>query len=157
MREYGAALSRVAATYAFQAADRDDLLQEILVAVWRALPAFRRESSEKTFIFRIAHNRGVTFASRRSPHGVGELVEELPDPGPTPEATATARDRHARLLSAVRRLPEPLRQTVTLHLEGFSNGEVAEVQGTSENNVAVRLTRARALLRTMLGEETAER
>jgi len=40
-REYGPALARLAATYARERADQDDLLQEILVAIWRALSRFR--------------------------------------------------------------------------------------------------------------------
>jgi DNA-directed RNA polymerase specialized sigma24 family protein len=40
-----------------------------------------------------------------------------------------------------------------LHLEGLSPGEIAQAQGTSENNVGVRLTRARKALRVLLGEE----
>jgi len=40
-----------------------------------------------------------------------------------------------------------------LHLEGFSAREIAAMQGTTENNVAVRLTRARQALRVLLGAE----
>jgi len=157
-RDYGAALLRVAAAYAPEPADRDDLLQEILLAVWQALPSFRGESSEKTFIFRIAHNRGMTFATRRrKQHPSGDAPETLSDPRPGPEAELLQSERRERLLSAVRRLPERLRQAATLYLEGLSNREIAEVQGTTENNVAVRLTRSRAMLRVLLGEESGDR
>jgi RNA polymerase sigma-70 factor (ECF subfamily) len=57
------------------------------------------------------------------------------------------------LVAAVRELPETLRQTVMLRLEGLSPGEIAALQGDTENNVAVRLTRARARLRELLGGE----
>jgi DNA-directed RNA polymerase specialized sigma24 family protein len=39
-----------------------------------------------------------------------------------------------------------------LHLEGLTAREIADVQGTTENNVNVRLNRARASLRGMLGK-----
>ena len=48
-------------------------------------------------------------------------------------------------------LPIGLRQVVVLTLEGLSNAEVADIVGISENNVAVRLTRARAALSRLLG------
>jgi DNA-directed RNA polymerase specialized sigma24 family protein len=61
---YGPALSRLAASYTNTLSDRDDLLQEIAVAVWQALPRFRGESSERTFVYRIAHNRAITYLAR---------------------------------------------------------------------------------------------
>ena len=143
VRDYGPALARLAATYARGNADQHDLLQEIWVAIWRALSRFRGESSERTFVFRIAHNRGITFSLGRR-----RLAASSPDP-----ASALALShRHDRLMVAVRQLAQPHRQAVMLYLEGFSNRQIAEVQGATENNVAVRLTRARKELREILGE-----
>jgi RNA polymerase sigma-70 factor, ECF subfamily len=153
-REYGPALARLAAAYAGKA-DRDDLLQEILVAIWRALSSFRGDASERTFLFRIAHNRAITFSTRRRPEPSLDL-ETLVDPRPGPASTLASSDCHERLMAAVRRLPEPQRQSVMLNLEGLSNRQIADVQGATENNVAVRLTRARKSLRELLGEDGGE-
>jgi RNA polymerase sigma factor (sigma-70 family) len=49
-------------------------------------------------------------------------------------------------------LPESQRNAVLLRLEGFSIGEIAALQGTSEANVSVRLTRGRDKLRELLAE-----
>ena len=54
----------------------------------------------------------------------------------------------------MRRLPLTQRQAVTLCLEGLLHNEIAQVLGISENNVAVRLTRARAELARLIGEST---
>lgn len=62
MREYGPAWSRLAFGYEKGEAAREELVQEIALAVWQALPHFRGECSERTFIYRIAHNRGLTHA-----------------------------------------------------------------------------------------------
>jgi RNA polymerase sigma-70 factor, ECF subfamily len=150
-REYGPALARLAATYAPTKSDQQDLLQEILVAIWRALAAFRGESSERTFVFRIAHNRGITFSARQRQDSVADC-EDAPDPRPGPASLLALSHRHDRLVAALRRLAEPQRQAVMLYLEGLSNREIAEVQGVTENNVAVRLTRARKALRELLEE-----
>ena len=48
-------------------------------------------------------------------------------------------------------LPLGLRQVVVLTLEGLSHAEVADIVGITENNVAVRLTRARAALSRLMG------
>ena len=65
LQEHGPALRRVAATYEADPARREDLFQEICLALWQALPRFREEASERTFAFRIAHNRGLTHGLAR--------------------------------------------------------------------------------------------
>ena len=151
IRAHGDALERVVWGYVDTASDRDDLMQEILMALWRALPRFRRESALRTFVLRVAHNRAITFATRR--RRFEDLPEESPDPAPLAEAQLIEEQQRERLFRAIRRLPEAQRQAVMLHLEGLSPREIAELQETSDNNVAVRLTRARKALRTLLVEE----
>lgn len=151
-RAHGAALARVAWGYVSNAADHDDLVQEILVAIWRALPRFRGDASERTYVFRIAHNRGITFAARRREHETLDADASIADPAPGAHEALEAALERRRLVTAVRSLPEPLRQAVMMRLEGFEIAEIASVQGISENNVSVRLTRARDRLRALLGE-----
>ena len=85
IRAHGDALERVAWGYVDNAPDREDLMQEILMALWRALPRFRGESSLRTFVLQVAHNRSITFATRR--RRFEDLPEEglLPDPAPLVE------------------------------------------------------------------------
>lgn len=144
----GTALRRVAASYEADAGRAEDLFQEICLAIWRALPRFRGESSLRTFVFRIAHNRGLdACAGRRHSEVELELASAVPDAAADPEVRAGQRERQQRLLTALRALPLPYRQVLTLALEGLSQREIAEVVGITENNVAVRLTRARKALR----------
>lgn len=153
LQEHDPALRRLAASYEFDRSKRQDLMQEIWLAVWQALPRFRAECSERTFVFRIAHNRAVShvdYAQRRRAEPLDEDAP-LPASDPDPEHVFSARQRQDRLQAAVRSLPIGLRQVVVLTLEGLSHAEVAEITGISANNVAVRLSRARAALSRLLG------
>jgi len=153
LRDYGASLARVARIYAPNPADREDLLQEIAVALLRALPGYRGESRLGTFVYRVALNRAITRRARQAPATLDlEAVAEPLDPSPGPEERQLAEERRGRLITAVRRLPAALGEVVALSLEGLSHGEIGEVLGISENNVAVRALRARALLREWLEE-----
>lgn len=144
-------VARVAALYARGAADRADLEQEIWFGVWRALPGFRGECSERTFVFRVAHNRGISHSmARRRDHVELDEAGEIADHAPGPEQRTAADQARARLFAAVRRLPPNLREPVALKLEGLADREIAEVLGITENNTAVRLTRARAALRELM-------
>jgi RNA polymerase sigma-70 factor (ECF subfamily) len=152
IREHGSLLDRVAWGYSDNHHDFEDLMQEILLALWRALPQFRAESSERTFVLRIAHNRGISFSMARRRFSPLPDRDDFSDPAPLAEERLITEQRRDRLFEAIRRLPELHRQAVMLHLEGLSQREIAEVQGTSESNVGVRLTRARKSLRLLLGE-----
>ena len=148
---HGSSLSRLAGSYVRGHSDRDDLLQEILVAIWRALPRFRGECSDRTFVFRIAHNRAITYITgRRLPLADDESEIEIEDARPNPEQALSTEQQGRRLMNAVQSLPVNQRQVVTLMLEGFSYAEIADVLGITETNVGARLTRARQTLRHLL-------
>lgn len=146
LAENGPALTRLAASYTFTPADRDDLVQEIALCIWRGLPQFRGECSERTFLFRIAHNRAITHVTRRRPQASAEDFD-IPDTRPNPEAGLAREQQGESLRRAVHALPLLYKQVVTLMLEGMDYGEIAQVLGISESNVGARLSRARQMLR----------
>lgn len=147
-------LSRIAASYEAEPRRREDLLQEINLALWRALPQWRGDASLRTFAARIAHNRAVDHLVRHSKLGEDVIDERHADTGPDPQRHAEREQVRERLLAAVRRLPLGQRQPVVLALEGFSQQEIGATLGIEENTVAQRLSRARKQLREWLGETT---
>jgi RNA polymerase sigma factor (sigma-70 family) len=152
MREHDGAIRRLAAGYEADFARRQDLVQDIWLALWQALPAFRGDASERTFVFRVAHNRAINHIRHwrmRRTETLDESVE-ISDASFDPELVLDDRQRRQRLQAAVQRLPLGLRQVTVLMLEGLSHREIADVLGISEGNVAVRLTRARAALSRVL-------
>jgi RNA polymerase sigma factor (sigma-70 family) len=151
LAENGGALSRLAASFTNSTADRDDLVQEIAFAIWRALPHFRGECSERTFTFRIAHNRAVTYLTQRcAQRAEAADVVNVADTAPGPEAGLVREQQGTRLRLAVHSLPLLYRQVVTLMLEDMEYDEIAQVLGISESNVGARLSRARQKLRELM-------
>ncbi|WP_444937976.1 RNA polymerase sigma factor [Microbulbifer sp. JMSA002] len=149
--EYAEGISRIARSYVRTTAEHEDLLQEIWLGLWRALPSFRGDASLKTFVYRIAHNRCVTEIARRKPQHAGEEeLMTLPDNQEGPDERLAEERKSERLLIAVKKLPLGLRQTLTLRLEGLSYMEISEVLGISESNIAVRLNRAKERLNICL-------
>jgi len=154
--EHGPALWRVVASYAPPGAERDDLTQEVLVAVWLALPRHRGQGTLRSFVLRIAHNRGLSHAFRRAPRTPEEEEPaEIVDPRPGAEELAASHQRAEQFLRHVRALPLGQRQVLTLALEGLSHAEIAAIVGITAENVAVRLGRARAALRRSIQHEEA--
>jgi RNA polymerase sigma factor (sigma-70 family) len=151
--EHGAMLTRFAASFERNHHAREDLVQDILLAVWQALPAFRGEASLKTYIIGVAHRRCASHVMRAvAQPRHEELDDEWVDAQPGLEALAGLNQQQARLLAALRGLPVGQRQLVVLALEGMRYDEIAELLGISAGNVGVRLNRARAALKEQLEE-----
>jgi RNA polymerase sigma factor (sigma-70 family) len=150
-REHDAMIKRIASSHELAPYLAEELVQDIYLAIWRALPSFRKDASLRTFVARIATNRAVTHVLRalKLPRS-SELSDDLPASGESPETQVIAQDRKTHLLGAVRRLPLTYRETTMLSLEGLAPGEIADVLGISPNAVAIRLSRGRELLRGLL-------
>lgn len=150
---YGAGVARIAATYEADPALREDLVQEILLAVHLALPRLQDESRLAPFVFRIAHNRCVTHVARavhekRTRAAVQHTVEATT----SPEQSLLATEQSRRLGSMLRRLPLPYRQVLSLALEGMSHADIAATLDLSLSNVGVRINRGKDMLKALLDE-----
>ena len=160
VRDHAALVSRIASTYERRPALIEEVVQDVLLTVYRALPNWRGDASLKTFIARIAHNVGVDHvrkAARRPREVEDDKAAAVADPDGDVEALTDQVIKRRQLMNAVRSLPVPLRQVITLHLEGFTNTDIAEALSLSASNVGVRLHRARAeLTREMNGARTKE-
>lgn len=114
------------------------------MAIWQALEQFRTMSSIRTYVYRIGHNRGLSYRAQEKRRSHASLERDLiPDPRQAFYELTEEDRRRQQLQLAIRRLNPSLRQPLMLHLDGLSNPEIAEVVGITEGNVAVRLTRAR--------------
>jgi RNA polymerase sigma-70 factor (ECF subfamily) len=151
LRDYAGFAHRLASSYEADREAARDLTQEILMAVWRAWPAFRRQCTERTYVARIAHLRIATHVERavRQPRRTA-LADDIPTPDPTPEEQVIQHDQRERLIAMVRTLPVAYREVALLLLEDFTPAEVADTLGISTNAVAIRSTRAREMLRALL-------
>jgi RNA polymerase sigma factor (sigma-70 family) len=149
--QYGAALERLAGAYAVAREDREDLLQEIAAALWRALPSYRGEASERTWLYRVAHNVAITATVKQRKREKREVAPEppldIPSAGASAEQDLLTEEKRRMLFGAIRSLPAVDRQITVLHLEGLSGAEIEAVTGIAEGAVATRLTRIREKLR----------
>ena len=140
LEEYTGPLRRLCGAYADRAADRD-LFQDILLAIWRALPAYRGEASVRTWLYRIAHNVALTrrARNRRTQNGESPLTA-LREPQTEMDLRRLALNR------AIATLSPGDRTIVLLWLEGLSAAEIEAVTGIKAATIAVRLSRIRRSL-----------
>jgi RNA polymerase sigma factor (sigma-70 family) len=153
LAKYRRTFIKIASTFESDPELRQDLLQEISLSVWQAMTRFRGESALKTFVYRVAYNRALNHVAKQSRRLIKQEVDEgyISDhPAPTPHDESD--HRVDKLMLAIRQLPVMQRQLVTLSLEGLTYAEISEVMGLGESNVGVKLHRAKAKLKKLIGE-----
>ena len=133
--------------------DRNDLLQEVLLAVWKSIPAFRGDAKPTTYLYRVSHNAALLWT--RTEKNYRRRIEQFgaSAPGEFAAGPDTLTDeRLANLYSAIRQLKPVDRSLMLLSLDGLSYREMAEVLGLSEGNVGVKINRIKnQLTQTLKG------
>ena len=134
----------------------EDLTQDTFVSAWRSLPGYEGRSSFSTWLHRIAVN--AVLAKRRGPQGRNE-ISMTDDSGEQMDFETDAAMDEATPIDierAIAGLPPGARDIVVLHgIYGYSHEEAAGMLGVAVGTCKAQLHRARHLMRTRMGEESA--
>lgn len=148
LQQHRGIVFKVANAYARSAEDRDDLVQEIAVQLWRAWPGYDPARKFSTWMYRIALNVAISFLrsdGRRRRHAVplDEAVHDMADDNGIDHDTAS----QLRVLHRFIATLEPLNRALLLYLDERSTREMAEVLGISESNVTTKISRLKQRIR----------
>jgi RNA polymerase sigma-70 factor (ECF subfamily) len=148
--EFGASLARLAAAYELDRGLRQDLLQDLHVALWRSFATFKGQCSLRTWVYRVAHNAASSYVRRHKRFSREvlmslEQLEEVPDPSDSDRLHDEA-EVIDKLGTLIRRLKPIDREVILLYLEGMDAASIGDVLGISPGNVAQRIHRTKDLL-----------
>lgn len=141
---FAPAVYRLAYAHGGNAADAEDVMQDVFLRLLTKAPAFRDDDHARAWLLRVTANRArdLLRAARRRDVPL-EAAEEARAPEEPPGET----------LEAVLALPPKLRGAVHLfYYEELTVEETAKALGVTPGAVKTRLSRARELLRVRLGE-----
>jgi len=145
-----------------ESCDAADITQEVFLKAFRGIRGFRRGSSLKTWLYRIAirealNHRRWLWRHHREQDSIdgkpanGRACIEIEDGGSTPFDQAASHEVQHAVQQALLKVPDVFRSAVILRdLEGMSYEEVAEVLGVTVGTVKSRILRGRRLLRDIL-------
>ncbi len=147
MTLYEDSLLRMCFVYLHDAGLAEDAVQETFLKAYNSLDSFRGESSEKTWLMRIAINTCKDI--RRSKWFC--LVDRRIALDHIPEAVCAFKPQDETLIISVMRLPGKYKVAVLLYYyQGLTVGEIGETLGIAKPTVYARLKKAQAKLKTEL-------
>jgi RNA polymerase sigma-70 factor, ECF subfamily len=153
LEEHKRILYKVASAYCADDEDRRDLVQEIVIQLWRSFPRYDDQFKFSTWMYRIGMNVAISFlrSERRRGRDTVALEEvEIIDFAAADRLMGEAGDDVRLLQRLVRQLDEMSRALLILYLEGHSHAEISEILGISVTNVGTRISRVRNRLREEL-------
>jgi RNA polymerase sigma factor (sigma-70 family) len=140
-------LFKVAKTYCRNDDDRQDLLQEVMIQVWKSLPKYNDTFAITTWLYRICLNVAISFyrkSATRQNFNV-PLVEELTS---IREEESNQKQEQLSLLEKfISELDDLDKALMLLYLEDKSYAEMSEIMGLSVSNVGTKLGRIKEKLK----------
>jgi RNA polymerase sigma-70 factor (ECF subfamily) len=163
IRHFHAPLFRLLCQMLGNSADAADTTQEVFLKAFRGIRGFRRGSSLKTWLYRIAIREALNQRRWWRRHKSKESSYETEGAGtealgasaePSPFDECAAREAQQTVRRALARLPQVFRSAVVLRdIEGLSYEEIAEVLEISIGTVKSRILRGRRALKELLEPE----
>jgi len=143
-------IHRVAYGYCRNPTDREDVVQEVALQLWRSRHRYDDRYRETTWIYRIAVNVAISFHRRGRRHQDRHLSIET-DALTIAQAPSESGDDAEVLRRALDGLGLLDKALVLLYLDGNDHASIADVLGISPSNVGTKLSRIRSRLRGALG------
>lgn len=167
IRRYSQRLYRIALAVLRDSSEAEDVVQDTFVSAYQNLRQFSGRGRFGSWLNRIAVNHALSrIPSRRRHISLSEnddddrslsLEHRLADGSPGPEERASAAETSEGLYRALATLPERhLKVLILRYLNELDTRTVAKILGITEDNVKVRLHRARRNLRSILATQAIE-
>ncbi len=151
-----AILYKVANAYCAQRADRGDLIQDIVLELWRAFPRFDQSQRFSTWMYQVAVNVAISHHRGESRRIRDALPIEDFGLNLTAADAVLARDEDNlfALHQLIAQLDEVNRALILLYLEGYAQDEIGRLLGLSPSNVSTRINRIKQRLQQAAQETT---
>jgi RNA polymerase sigma factor (sigma-70 family) len=150
VRRHAGLIHKIARAYCRDAADREDVVQEIAAQLWRARARYDERFGETTWIYRIALNVAISFHRRERRHRERRQPTDAHLITVAAPAAVEPGEDVQLLLRCIDELGALDKALVLLYLDGNDHATTADVLGISVSNVGTKLGRIKDRLRVAL-------
>jgi RNA polymerase sigma factor (sigma-70 family) len=161
LRDFGSRLEILMRGYRLErhGIDPVDVVQEVRIRLWKAIERDRSGAFHASYVQKVvattvidALRRAEVRAAEPLPEDDDEPGHALPEDGASPEQSASDGERMSGLQRCLSEIPERRRLPITMHLQGFSLQEIADVVGVSAEAARKLVSRGLDELKSRLRE-----
>jgi RNA polymerase sigma factor (sigma-70 family) len=154
LNEHKRILYKLAYVHCRRTEDRKDLIQEMLIQLWRSYESFDGRVKFSTWLYRVAANTAISFY--RHEHHAGQETISIDDIGFDIEAADSVFGESNESMQILRSLIDQMDELnstlILLYLDGYSHEDIASTIGISVSNVGTRINRIKQKLKESLKE-----
>ena len=140
---------KIARAYTVNLADKEDLINDIVLELWKSFKRFKGDSKVSTWIYRVALNTSMNYKRKREkdklffPDDLNqfqnrELINDPPDSS-----------NSDILYQCIDELNQLNKAIILLYLDGNSHDEISEITGISKTNVGTRISRIKEQIKNL--------
>ena len=140
---------KIARAYTVNMADKEDLINDIALELWKSFRRFKGDSKVSTWIYRVALNTSMNYKRKREkdklffPDDLNqfqnrELINDPPDSS-----------NSDILYQCIDELNQLNKAIILLYLDGNSHDEISEITGISKTNVGTRISRIKEQIKNL--------
>jgi len=144
INENSGLIRRLINMYADSIEEEEDMFQEIVLRSWISKDQFRGESKFSTWLYKVSLNSILTGMNKKKRIATTSLDNT--------NADEIENDLRHKLYQEIKQLTDIDKTMITMHLDGFSNPEIADFMGISINHCNVKLFRIRKKLTDTLNK-----
>lgn len=147
---YSGIIIKICRAYTDSQEDFEDYYQEVCLQIWRSKDKFRGDAKWSTWIYRLALNICLTLIKKKKNSLQYKQTNAVNQLEMAEENSAFSDEDLGLLYEAIKQLSEIDRAIILLYLEEHPNKEIAEIIGTTPNNIGVRINRIKDRLKKLL-------
>ncbi len=144
---------KICRAYTNSQEDFEDYYQEVCLQIWRSKDNFKNQCEWSTWVYRISLNVCLTFLKKQKNKGQMYFSSDVLPNLITVENKAFKNESLNQLYAAIKHLSEIDRAVILLYLEEKPNKEIANILGTTPNNIGVRVIRIKKRLKKIINEK----
>ncbi len=141
---------KISGAYAYTQEDRKDLMQDIILELWKSLKRYNGSCKMSTWIYRISLNISMNYKRKQNNTFVIASLSDFKE-----KEIASWIDKQNDLseleilYSCINELSEINKAIILLYLDGNSHEEISDITGITKTNVGTRISRIKSELRKM--------
>jgi RNA polymerase sigma-70 factor, ECF subfamily len=143
---------KISRAYTNTSHDREDLINDIALELWKSFEKFKGDSKISTWIYRVALNTSMNYKRKKKKDSLFYSINDFKKDEIIPWLVEQEQESSSELellYNCIDELNEINKAIILLYLDGNSHDEISEIMGISKTNVGTRISRIKEQIKNI--------